>query len=36
MGKSAIKVVERVRLADDVNVSAWRRFGSIMLRILRC
>ena len=36
MGKSVIKVVERARLVDDVNVGAWRRFDSIMLRILRC
>ena len=30
------EVVERVRLADDVNEGAWQCFGGIMLRILRC
>ena len=36
MGKNAIEVVERVRLADDINVGTWCHFGGIMLRILRC
>ena len=36
VGKMLSEVVKCVRLADDVNVDAWRRFGGIMFRILRC